>query len=132
MLTLNPLQLKLAAAGAIAAAAAIGSLTIWALLERSGRLECKVELVRAQDQVDVLAAVLDEQTQSIKDLGKATARSRVELRGMVAAIAEQNKQTRDQVAGLEASLKAPTPRAADGRVFDCRDAIRQWREELRK
>src|SRR5690349_9181405 len=107
---LNPLQLKLAIAGVMAAAVAIGSLTIWALAERSGRLECKVELVRAQDQVAVLASRIDEQTQSIRDLGKASTEARGELRGLVAAVGKQHEGTRAKVDGLEASIKAATPR----------------------
>lgn len=130
-LTLNPLQIKLAAIGAMLVAAALAGLTIWALMERSGRLECKVELVAARDQVDVLAHLLDEQTKSINDLGAATRRARTELRGLVAKVDAQHEETRRRVAELEQSVKSPTPRAADGRLFDCRDAIRIWREELK-
>lgn len=132
MIPLNPLQLKLAAASAIAVLLALGSLTIWAFWERSGRLECKVDLVRAQDQVDVLARQLEAQTKAINDLGAITSRSRAELRKTVDLISAQHAQTRAEVRGLEDQLKAPTPKAADGRLFDCRDAIRIWREERRK
>lgn len=131
-LTLNPLQIKLALiAGGLVVIALLG-LTSWALLERSGRLECKVDLVRSRDQVDVLAKALKEQTASILELGQATARARGELRAIIDKIAADNRLTRDQVAQLERSLNAPTPKAADGRVFDCRDALRIWREELAK
>jgi hypothetical protein len=129
---LEGLKLKLAAGAAIAAVAACASLTIWALLERSGRLEAKVELQRAVDQVAVLARSIDGQNESIQGLVDATAASRGELEAVLGAIGKQHASTRASVARLEASLQAPTPKAPDGRELDCRDAIGEWRREAIK
>jgi hypothetical protein len=123
-------QLKLA--GVVAIAAALAGLSIWALLERSGRLEAKVDLQRAVDQVAVLARSIDGQNKSIQGLVDATAASRGELEAVLGAIGKQHASTRASVARLEASLQAPTPKAPDGRELDCRDAIGEWRREAVK
>lgn len=130
-LTLNPLQIKFALVGICLGIAAMGSLTIWALLERNGRLECKVELVQARDQVQVLAASLAEQNKAIQELGQATARGRLELRQIVERIDKGHASTRQAVQDLEKKIKDPTPRRADGSLKDCRDALKEWRDERR-
>ena len=131
-LTLNPLQIKLALVGIGLAFAAMSSLMIWALLERNGRLDCKIDLVRTVDQVDVLVARLEDQSKSIDDLAAATRNSREAMRGLVGQIGLEHQATRKTVAELERQLKAPTGRRADGSLKDCRDAIREWREERTK
>lgn len=123
--------LKAALAGAAIAAAALAGTTIWALLERSGRLTCKVELQRAVDQVAVLAGAIREQSGAINDLGQATASGRAELRGLVERVGKQHAGTAAGVARLEAELRQKTPAKADGTPQDCRDALKRWREELR-
>lgn len=127
-ITLNPIQIKAVLIAIAAALAIMLSLTIWALLERSGRLGCKVDLVQARDQVKVLADRLEDQTKAINDLGQATANGRLELRQMVARVTGEHSKTRQTVAQLEKAIQAPTPIGADGRAKDCRDAIREWRE----
>ncbi len=122
---MNPAQLKLALAGGILAAAALAATTIWALAERAGRLELKAELVRAEDQVDVLADRLGEQSRAIKDLGQATHRGRLELRRIVERVAAGNQAAAATIARLQGALAAPTPAG-----LDCRAALKQWRAEL--
>jgi hypothetical protein len=124
---LDGLKLNLAAIGAAAAAAAIAGVSTWALIERAGRLECKVERTRALDQVEVLAAAVRDQGASIERLGAQTGQAQLELRRRLEAIAKQGAAAQALVDRLEQSIEAPTPAAAD-----CRSAIEAWREELRR
>lgn len=131
-ITFNPLQLKLLAVGAVLAAAAIGSLTIWALLERNGRLECKVDLVQERAQLAVISRDLREQSAAIAELAQGTARGRRELREIVERIEKGHAATRAGVDRLEKAVNDPTPRRADGALKGCLEALQEWREERRR
>lgn len=138
-LTLNPLQIKLALVGLALGAIVVLGLTSWAFYERAGRFSAQVELEKrntqlqkAVDQVAVLAELVKAQTASIDLLGQATSRGRQELRDMLDELTRSQAAAQNLVKRLETNLAGGTPKRKDGTLEDCRDAIREWKEELKK
>jgi hypothetical protein len=114
---------------AIGIAAALAGLSIWALAERAGRLECKVELQRAIDQVAVLAGAVRDQGQAIDKLGQASSATQLELRRRLEQLGRAGAGAQAAIDRLEAAVRAPAPKRADGSAKDCRDALKEWRAE---
>lgn len=126
---LEGLKLQLAAAAAIALVVLCSSLTVWALLERARRLECKAELVRAADQVDVLAGSLKRQNAALEALRLATAGvvdRTGRILGQLEAAAAGDRKT---IASLRGQLQGKTPPRVDGSAKDCTDYLKEWRAE---
>jgi hypothetical protein len=113
---------------AIMTAIAVG-LGVWALFERAGRLECKVELVAAVDQVKVLADSLERQSEAIDKLGRATA-GVVDRTGRILGQLELAAAgDRKTISSLRSQLETKTPLAADGTLKGCADYLKEWRAE---
>lgn len=132
---LTELQWKLV--GAAVLALAIASLTVWAVLERAGKLSAQVELERkntelqrAVDQVGVLALTVKAQSRSIDFLAAATTNGRRELREIMADIKRRQAGTVELVNRLELAIAGATPTRPDGSPQDCRDALTAWRREI--
>lgn len=129
MLGLNALQLKIFGAFAIAAAAALAGVTIWAYQERAARLECKVQLVAAVDQVAVLAAALERQGAAIDKLGKTTADVVARTGKVLDVLQAQAAGDRKTIATLREQLGARVPTNVDGSAKGCADYLKEWRAE---
>jgi hypothetical protein len=126
---LNPLQIKLALVGAALAAVAMLSLTVWALLERSAKLSCRVELVVAKDQVAVLSDKIEVQNKSLQKLEATTAQILKRTGLTLEQLAKQHEGTRKTVADLESKIASATPKNADGSAKGCADYLKEWRAE---
>ncbi len=114
------LQLKALIVGAIAALLACMALTTWALFERSGRLSCKVDVVRLEGQVQVLADQLKRQSKAVIDHGAIGAAVQAALRGdldQLLAAARRRDPGLQELAELIKNNKR-----ADGSAKDCGDA----------
>lgn len=117
------LQLKALIAGAIAALVACLALTAWALLERSGRLDCKVDLVAARAQVAVLSDQLKRQGKAVIDHAAVGAAVQGALRDdfdRILAAAGKRDPTLQEIRALLKHDRRP-----DGTAKDCKDA---WAE----
>jgi len=118
------LQLKALIVGAAVMAIACLGLTTWALLERSGRLSCKVDVVRLEDQVKVLADQLKRQSAAVIDHAAIGAAVQAAIRGDLDKIGKLISKSDPKLLELERLIKQRQLRA-DGKPVDCGDA---WRE----
>jgi uncharacterized protein HemX len=126
---LSELEAKLAL-GALALMTAIAAgLGVWALLERAGRLECKVELVQAIDQGKVLEAALERQSKAIDKVAAQSAAVIARTGRILDTIETEHLKTRQTIDGLELVLASATPTGEDGKIKTCADALREWRAE---
>ena len=124
----TPARLQLVA-GVIAVLAIAGlGLTTWALIERAGRLQAKVDVVRLQDQVDVLGRQIETQNSAIDGWKTAAAE-----RTKTGAIARQAAEA--AVAGLAPELTRLqgllVRHRATGEAAGCSDALAEIRRGLR-
>lgn len=119
------LRLKAMLIGAAVLALLCLSLTVWALLERSGRLSCEVESVKLASQVEILNASIERQNKGIDATVKAGEEARAATRKLIAQanrIAAGNQALIDETRGI---LSRPPPLRPDGKPSDCNDA---WAE----
>lgn len=117
------LQLKALIVGAIAALVACMALTTWALLERSGRLSLKVELVRCEAQKAVLVDQLNRQSRAVIDHGQVGAAVQAALRGDLDKLLAAAGRRDPGLQELTELIK--NNKRADGSAKDCADA---WAE----
>lgn len=116
----NPLQLKLMAAGAIAAAVAILALLVWGLYWRGEYREVNAKVVALEAQGNVLAEATRACTAGV-DLAKQAGDQAVkDAREMLAEARRLAAGGRKQAAAIEDLLKKPPPPGAG-----CEDA---WKE----
>lgn len=123
------LRAKLELVGAIVALVMLAGVTAWALIERAGRLECKVELVKAVDQARILGGTLERQDAALEVLGKQAAATISRTDRILGLLELQATGDRKTIASLRAALEAKTPRAADGSLKGCPDYLKEWRAE---
>lgn len=119
------LRLKALLIGAIALAVIALALTTWALFERSGRLELKVEVVQAQARAEAWEGAAGRCTASVDAAAKAGSAATAETKRLLAMAEralERNAMVRDEIRGIVAK---PVPVRADGKSKDCGDA---WKE----
>lgn len=126
---LDPLRLKLELAGVALAIAALAGVAGWALLERAGRLECRVELQTSIDQVAALVDKLDRQGKAIDALAGQT-KTVIDRTGRILdGLEKQGAADRRKISQLEAQLAAKVPTRPDGTAKDCSDSLKEWRAE---
>lgn len=124
---IGALKAKLELAALIGAAAAIVGLAGWAMLERAGRLACKVDLVEARDQVKVLAATLERQGKSIDALAGQTKAIADRTGKILDGLERESARTRQTIEELELQLAAAPAANADGSAKGCADYLKEWR-----
>lgn len=112
-------------AGLLAVAAIIAGLTIWALVERSGRLACAVERQQFQDAYGVLASKAQEQSAAVAELGRKGAAAREAGRQAQIAAEAMAKERDAELARLGVQIAAPTPAGQD-----CRDVWQTIRGQV--
>ena len=124
------LRLKLMLIAAAAMAALCLGLTTWALLERSGRLSLKVDVVRLEDQVKILSAALKRQSVAILDHAAIGNAIRADIRGELDRLAAAAGKRDPVLLELEALIRKGSKRP-DGTAADCRDAWREFERRAR-
>lgn len=103
-------------------------LTGWALLERSGRLDCRAELVTAKAQVAVLSDSIARQNAGIQaavDAGAAAQEGVASLLAAARALTAAGSALGNTIAHARGIVGKPVPKRLDGKDVDCTDA---WRE----
>lgn len=103
-------------------------LTGWALLERSGRLGCKAELVTAQAQIAVLSDTITRQNAGIQaaaDAGAAAQEGVANLLEAARKLSAAGSALGNTIAHARGVIGKPPPKRPDGKDVDCTDA---WRE----
>jgi hypothetical protein len=98
------------------------ALMTWALLERSGRLSCKVETVALSAQVEVLSASIGRQNEGIDDVRQATQDARAATAAMLAAAGKLAAARQSVIDEMHGVLAKPTPLRSDGKPAGCDDA----------
>jgi hypothetical protein len=125
-----PARLKGLVIGAAALVLIVLALTTWALFERSGRLELKVELVTAQAQAQVWQDAAGRCSESVERAASAGAAAVAETKRLVdvaeRAFNERNAALRDEIRGI---VSKPAPTRPDGKPKVCGAA---WAEIRRK
>lgn len=122
-ISLSPLGWVLVGMGVLCAA-----LTAWALLERSFRLDCKVELATAQAQVAVLSDTITRQNAGIQAAVDAGAAAQEGVASMLAAakqLSAAGSALGNTIAHARGVIAKPAGKRPDGKDVDCTDA---WRE----
>lgn len=126
----GPARLQALVIGAAVLLVMALALTTWALIERSGRLSAKVEVVTLKAQTDVLADSLTRCNTSIENAAKAGEAALTETRRLV-GIAEKafarTEALRIEIRGIVAK---PTPTRPDGKPKDCGDALSEIRAKV--
>lgn len=126
------LRLKALVIVAMALLAAFLLVATWALLERSGRLSLKVEVVTLRAQTAVLADSLKRCNDGVARLGEAGQGAIAEtkrLLGMAERALERNAAVRDEIKGI---VRAPTPVRPDGKAKDCGDALAEIKAKVKQ
>lgn len=130
----SPLRLKALIIGAVALAAVCLALVTWALLERSGRLGCKVDVVRLEGevtrlhgQIDVLADKIATQNTAI-DGWKAAAEKQKGVGDVARAAAEK---TAARIQPELERLRDLMSKTAAGAARSCADAAAEVRRGLK-
>lgn len=117
------------AAGVLAVLCAL--LLTWALVERSGRLSAKVELVTLKAQTDVLADSLKRCNEGVERAAAAGQAATAETKRLLALVErglERTAALRDEARSI---VSKPTPVRADGKPKDCGDALTEIRAKVR-
>lgn len=125
------LRLKALLIGAAVLAAICLALVTWALLERSGRLSLKVEVVALEAQKDVLAEAIGRQNEGVERTAKAGADAVAETRrllGMVETGLLRTAAMRDEARSI---ISKPPPLRADGKPKDCADALGELKAKVK-
>lgn len=125
------LRLKALLIGAAALAAVCLGLTTWALLERSGRLSLKVDIVECRAQRDVLSGAISRQNEGVDRTAKAGEAAIAETRrllGMAERALERNQAVREEIRSI---VSKPTPTRPDGKPKDCGDALTEIRAKVK-
>lgn len=116
---------------ALAMAVMILGLTTWALLERSGRLSAKVELVAAQAQAQAWEAAAGRCTASVENaakIGRETVDATRELLRKADAAYARNAGL---IADIRTIVSKPPPVRTDGKPKDCTDALGEIKQRVR-
>lgn len=131
----TPARLKGLVVGAIALAAVCLALVTWALLERSGRLGCKVDVVRLEGEVDRLKGQIDVladkiATQNAAIDGWKAAADRQAGVGQAARAAADAAAARiqpeiERLRGLVSGMPAGAARACADAAAEVRKGLRQ-------
>lgn len=127
----TPLRLKTLVIGAMALAVLLLAMLTWALLERSGRLELKVEVVTLKVQQDVLSDALARCNTSIENAAKAGDAAVAETRRLVGIAEKAFARTESLRTDIRSILSKPAPARADGKPKDCADALTEIRTRVR-
>jgi type II secretory pathway component PulK len=125
----SPARLQGLLLGAAAAAVLCMGLAGWALLERSGRFQCREALQGARDQAAVLAAAVKAQSASIDQLGAESRAARADTAQRLAELDRRDAGARATLEALGRQLAAATPAAAGGKPRGCDDYLKAWRAE---
>lgn len=130
----GPAKLKALLIGAVVMIAVCLALTVWALLERSGRLDCRVELVTAQAQIAVLSDSLNRQNAGIKateEAGKAAQQGVADLLSAARKLSAAGTSLGNTIAHARDVIGKPAPKRPDGKDKDCADAWREIQERVK-
>jgi hypothetical protein len=119
------LRLKALLIGALLMLAACLGLTVWALIERSGKLSAEKDLAVSAAQIGVLSASLNRQNASIEAVRSAGAAATAGARELVAAAKLANANNASLVLSVREVLNRPAPTKPDGTTAGCEDA---WRD----
>lgn len=117
-------------AAIIALGLTCAALAGWALIERSGRLSLKVEVVTLKAQTDVLADALTRCNTSIENAAKAGDAAVAESRRLVGLAEAAFKRTEALRADIRGIVSKPTPVRPDGKPKDCGDALAEIRAKV--
>jgi hypothetical protein len=104
---------------------ALGGLTIWALLERSGRLDCAAHLAEFKAAYAQLAGAAQRQSAAVADLDAKGAAARAAGRQAAIAAAAEAKVRQGEIEALRAAASAAAPAGAG-----CREALERIRGQL--
>lgn len=125
----GPARLQALLIGALALAVVCLSLFAWAMIERSGRLSLKVEVVTLKAQTDVLADSLGRCNAGVENAAKAGAAAVGEtkrLLSMAERMLERTAAAREEIRQI---VSKPPPVRADGKPKDCVDALAEIRKK---
>lgn len=112
-----PMLLKFAGPAVV-----IAVLSGWALLERSGRLSAKNQVVALEGALNLRDERIREQNRSLQALSTATTAANARSQLLAAMRARENAPLVASIKKLEGVITAG---AQEGK--DCRDALREWR-----
>lgn len=124
-----PTRLKgllICAAALIAVALA---LTVWALIERTWRLQDAVELAQLRDQKQILADSLGRCNAGVEAAAKAGHAAQADVKRLLGMAETAMLKTAAFREEARAIVSKPTPVRADGKPKDCGDA---WQEIAKK
>lgn len=127
----GPGRLKGLLIGAAALLLVALALSVWALIERSGRQSLEIEAVALRDQQRVLADSLGRCNDGVAraaEAGRASVTETKRLLGMAERAMERTAAAREEIRGI---VKAPTPVRADGKAKDCGDAWGEIRGKVK-
>lgn len=123
------LRIKALLIGALAMLAACLALTVWALIERSGRQSCEIDSVKLAGQVQVLSAAIERQNAGVEALQKAGAAAQAGVKALLAVADKLGKDKASLLIDVREVLNRPTPARADGTPAGCTEA---WAEIERR
>jgi hypothetical protein len=109
----------------LGALALAGALSSWALVERSGRLDCAAHLAEFKAAYAQLAGAAQRQSAAVADLDAKGAAARAAGRQAAIAAAAEAKVRQGEIEALRAAVSAPAPAGAG-----CREALERIREQL--
>jgi hypothetical protein len=112
-------------AGGVVLLCALGGLTIWALLERSGRLDCAVHLAEYKAAYAQLAGAAQRQSAAVADLDARGAQARAAGRQAAIAAAAEAKLRQDEIDTWKRLAAMEAPAGAS-----CREALERIRGAL--
>lgn len=93
----------------------------WAMIERSGRLSAKNEVVELRGALELRDERIREQNRSLQALGNATVAANARAQLLASMRARENAPLVAMISKLEERI------AAGAQQKGCRDALREWR-----
>jgi hypothetical protein len=126
------LRLKALLVAALAMLAACLALTVWALIERSGRQSCEIENVQLEIQVQVLGVAIERQNAGVDAVNKAGVAVQAGVKQLLAAADRANAGRASLLGDIREVLNRPTPTRADGKPAGCEDAWLEIEKRVQK